>query len=79
VLIPVFKQGGWELSYSVYDLNALKQTYHYEITSKQFFWLLLLPFSWINFFTYRLEDAARSTTPQFVVDAQRDGYLETTN
>jgi len=79
VLIPVYKQGGWELSYSVYDRNALTQTYHYEITSKQYYWLLLRPFSWINFFTYSLEDAARATTAQFVVDAQRDGYLETKN
>ena len=38
---------------------------------------MLLPFSWINFFTYSLEDAVRSTTAQFVMDAQRDGYLGT--
>jgi hypothetical protein len=77
LLIPVYKQGGWDLSYSFYDPNALKKTYNYEITSKQLIWLLLLPFSWINFFTYSLEDAVRSTTAQFVVDAQRDGYLGT--
>jgi hypothetical protein len=73
---PVYSgQSGWELSYSVYDRNALKKTYKYEITGKGFFWLLLLPFSWINFFTYSFDDAVRSTTAQFVVDAQRDGYL----
>jgi hypothetical protein len=70
-------QGGWELSYRVYDRNALKKTYKYEITTKAFFWLLVLPFSWINFFTYSFDDAVRSTTAQFVVDAQRDGYLGT--
>ena len=75
LLIPVYKKGGWELSYSVYDRNALKKMYNYEITSKQLYWLLLLPFSWINFFTYSLEEAVQSTTAQFVVDAQRDGYL----
>ena len=76
LIIPVYSgQGGWELSYSVYDRNALKKTYTYEITPKRFTWLLVLPFSWINFFTYSLEDAVRSTTAQFVVDAQRDGYL----
>ena len=69
--------GGWELSYSVYDRNVLKKTYNYEITIKVFYWLLVLPFSWINFFTYSFEDAVRSTTAQFVVDAQRDGYLGT--
>lgn len=77
ILIPVVRQGGWELSYSYYDRNALKKTYNYEITSKEYFWLLWLPFSWINFFTYSLEDAVRSTTAQFVVDAQQDGYLGT--
>ena len=70
-------QGGWVLSYSVYDRNAVKKTYKYEITTKAFYWLLVLPFSWINFFTYSFDDAVRSTTAQFVVDAQRDGYLGT--
>jgi hypothetical protein len=79
-IIPFYiNEGGWEFSYSVYDRNTLKKTYKYEITSKQFFWLLLLPFSWINFFTYNIEDAVRSTTAQFVIDAQRDGYLGTKN
>ena len=70
-------QGGWAVSYSFFDRNALKKTYEYEITSKVFAWLFLLPFSWINFFTYGIDDAARSTTAQFVVDAQRDGFLGT--
>jgi hypothetical protein len=70
-------QGGWAVSYSVFDRNALKKTYEYEITSKVFAWLFLLPFSWINFSTYGIDDAARSTTAQFVVDAQRDGFLGT--
>jgi hypothetical protein len=68
-------QDGWALSYSVYDRNALKKTYTYDITRKVFYWIVLLPFSWINFFTYSFDDAVRSTTAQFVVDAQRDGYL----
>jgi len=67
------------LSYSVYDHNALKKTYTYEITAKVFYWLLVLPFFWINFFTYSFDDAVRSTTAQFVVDAQQDGYLGTKN
>lgn len=77
-LFPIYSgQDGWALSYSVYDRNALKKMYKYEITTKVFYWLLLLPFSWINFFTYSFDDAVRSTTAQFVVDAQRDGYLGT--
>ncbi len=70
-------QGGWAVSYSVYDRNALKKTYTYEFTRKDFVWIFVVPFSWINFFTYSGGDALRSTTAQFVVDAQRDGYLGT--
>ena len=77
VLYPNSGQSGWALCYSVYDRNALKKTYKYEITRKVFVWILFLPFSWINFFTYSFDDAVRSTTAQFVVDAQRDGYLGT--
>ena len=79
LIFPFIEYKGWALSYSVYDRNALTKTYAYEISVKAFDWLLLLPFSWINFFTYSLEDAVRSTTAQFVEDAQRDGYLGTRN
>lgn len=77
-LFPVYRwQDGWELSYSVYDRYVLKKTYNYEITVKKLLWILLIPFLWIYYFNYSLEDAVRSTTAQFVVDAQRDGYLGT--
>lgn len=80
LLIPAYsEQAGWELSYSFYNRYQLKKTYKYEITEKRASWLVLLPFAWINFFTYGLEEAVRSTSAQFVVDAQRDGYLRTEN
>ena len=79
-LFPVYRwQDGWELSYSVYDRYVLKKTYNYEITMKTLLWILLIPFLWIYYFNYNLEDAVQSTTAQFVVDAQRDGYLGTEN
>jgi hypothetical protein len=37
LLIPVYQQSGWELSYSFYDRNALKKTYKYEITVKEIY------------------------------------------
>ena len=77
-VIPFYiNEGGWELSYSVPNKNLPKKTYKYEISARQFYWLALLPFSWINFFTYSLDDAVRSTTAQFVVDARQDGSLGT--
>jgi hypothetical protein len=78
-IFPFIEHIGWELSYSVYDRNALTKTYTYEITRKVFVWIFVVPFSWINFFTYSGGDALRSTTAQFVIDAQRDGYLGTKN
>ncbi len=76
LVLPFYiQEGGWEFSYSVTHQNVLRKTYTYEITARQFYWLLLLPFSWINFFTYSLEDAVQSTTAQFVMDAQREGYF----
>jgi hypothetical protein len=66
------------LFYSIYDrTGALTKRYQYRIAYNEFVWFFVLPFSWINFFTYSLEDAVRSTTAQFVVDAQGDGYLGT--
>lgn len=79
-VIPFYiNEGGWEFSYSVHHRDRLTKTYTYDITARQFYWVLLLPFSWMNFFTYSLEDAVQSTTAQFVMDAQRDGYLGRTN
>ena len=76
-VIPFYiHEGGWEFSYSVHHRDMLEKTYTYDITSRQFYWALLLPFSWMNLFTYSLEDAVQSTTTQFVSDAQRDGYLK---
>ena len=77
-LFPIYSwQDGWALSYSVYDRDVLQKTYNYEITEKILISIVGIPFLWINFFTYNLEDAVRSTTAQFVMDAQRDGYLGT--
>lgn len=79
-VIPFYiNEGGWQFFYSVHHRDMLTKTYTYDITARQFYWTLLLPFSWMNFFTYSLEDAVQSTTAQFVVDARRDGYLATRN
>lgn len=79
-VIPFYiNEGGWELSYGVHQGGLLAKTYTYDVTPRQFYWVLLLPFSWLNIFTYSLEEAVQSTTAQFVVDARRDGYLGRTN
>ena len=70
------KGAGNFLTASIHQ-NVLTKTYKYEITARQFYWILLLPFSWMNVFTHSLrQDGVQSTTAQFVVDAQREGYGE---
>ena len=79
-VIPFYiNEGGWEFSYSVHHRDRLTKTYKYDITARQFYWVLLLPFSWVNFFTASVEDAVQSTTAQFVLEAHRDGYWGTKN
>ncbi|UVT17212.1 MAG: hypothetical protein H8K04_06600 [Nitrospira sp.] len=79
-IIPFYiDEGGWEFSYRVSQRDLHTKTYKYDITARQFYWAALIPFSWMNVFTYSLEDAVQSTTAQFVTDARRDGYLGRTN
>ncbi len=74
-LIPFYiDEGGWEFAYSVHRRDRPIKTYQYDITARQFYWILLMPFSWVNFFTHSMEEAVQSTTAQFVLDAQRDEY-----
>ncbi|MDF0675678.1 MAG: hypothetical protein P0120_15260 [Nitrospira sp.] len=75
-VIPCYiNEGGWEFSYRVTHREMLTKTYTYDMTARQLYWAGLLPFSWMNVFTYSLEDAVKSTTAQFVMDARRDGHL----
>lgn len=74
-LIPFYiNEGGWEFSYRIHPQDKPTKTYQYDITARQFYWILLMPFAWVNFFTPSMEDAVRATTAQFLLDAQRDEY-----
>ncbi len=79
-IIPFYiHEGGWEFTYRIMHRDKLPKTYKYDITAKQFYWVFLLPLSWMNVLTDSLDDAVQSTTIQFVSDAQRDGYLRRMN
>ena len=69
-------EGGYELRYDLVIDQQLKQTYHYEITMKGVTWIALLPFTWVNFFTYSGAEAFRATFYQFLLDAERDGHFD---
>ena len=76
-MLPYYSgEAGYVVEYELYVDKELKKTYQYEITKKGVAWILLLPFAWINFFTYSEEDAFRATAYQFFLDAERDGYLQ---
>lgn len=83
MLVPAFNllpyytgEGGTTAVYTLYHDGRLKQIYRYPIIKKGAGWIALLPFAWINLFTYDLKDAVRATTLQFVIGAERDGYLK---
>lgn len=79
-IIPFYiNEGGWEFTYHVMHRDKIPKTYKYDITAKQFYWVFVLPFSWMNILTDSLDEAVQSTTVQFVSDAQRDGYLKKMN
>ena len=69
-------EGGYVLRYILSVDQQEKQVYRYEIKKKGVGWLGLLPFAWVNFFTTDLKDAVQATTHQFVIEAERDGYLQ---
>lgn len=75
VILYYINEGGWEFSYRVTHREMLTKTYTYDMTARQLYWVVLLPFSWTNAFTYSRRNAVESTTAQFVMDARRDGYL----
>lgn len=65
---------GYNVKYNLYQDGQVKETYRYDITRKAGLWLVLLPFVWVNAFTYSEEDAFKATAHQFSFDAQ--AYLK---
>jgi len=70
-LLPAWSMhDGYIVKYNIYVDGQKKEAYTYEITRKAGIWLGLLPFAWINLFTYNEEDAFEATAYQFAADAQ---------
>lgn len=63
-------QDGYVVTYNLHLDGQKKETYRYEMTRKAGLWFGLLPFVWVNAFTYSEEDAFAATANQFVIDAQ---------
>lgn len=69
-LIPVWStKEGYQVAYHVYVDGEKRRTFEYDITRKMAAWIGLLPFIWINWFTYDEDQAFEATTFQFFEDA----------
>ncbi len=75
-LIPYYANGAqYHVTYQLHEDGAVRQSYRYTVTKRGVAGALLLPFTWLNLFTYSENDALRATFYQFVSDAERDRYL----
>lgn len=76
-LLPSYiHTSGYTIRYDLYIHREFKKSYEYKITRKQFAWVVVLPFAWINLLTHDLKEAFRATAYQFFMDAALDGYLK---
>jgi hypothetical protein len=75
-IVPCYADGVvYTMHFDVLLHNTLKESYQYEMSRKGVQWLGLLPFFWVNLFTAQYKDAFSANAHQFIIDAQRDGYL----
>lgn len=64
-----------KVHFDLYVDSIPKQSYSYDIRFKAIYWIGLLPFTWIEFFTTQYTDAFSANTYQFIEDARQDGFL----
>lgn len=70
-ILPVWStKDGYNIHYDIYlDGNRLKR-FTYEVRRRAFIWIIMLPFSWVNLFTYSESDAFQATANKFFIDAK---------
>jgi hypothetical protein len=74
-LIPDTEQVLYSVQYDLWNNQKRLTTGRYEIVKKTWIWLPLLPVFWVNWFNTSKQDAFSATLQQFILDAQRDGFL----
>jgi hypothetical protein len=75
-IIPLFEEGPkYSVTFSVFKGQQLMQEYQYSFTKGIVEGLLVLPFTWIDFFTSSVPEAFQIVAQQFLFDLQRDGNL----
>jgi hypothetical protein len=77
-VIPVATAKEYSVSYALHVDGELypRQLYIHRFRKRTFGGILVLPFVWMNAFTYDEKEALRATLYQFLLDAERDGYLK---
>jgi hypothetical protein len=60
---------GYYVTYEVFMNGKRQKSFTYEIRRKAFVWIVMVPFSWINAFTYSEEEAFRATANRFFKEA----------
>ena len=69
-LFPAWStKDGYYVIYEVFMDGKRQKSFTYEIRRKAFMWIVMLPFSWINAFTYSEEEAFQATAQRFFKEA----------
>ena len=71
LFLPVLSLGeGHHITYELYIDGQHVKSYDYNVTRKGAVWLGLLPFAWVNFFTYGQDEAFAATAYHFFHQAE---------
>lgn len=74
-LLPYYSNGvPYHVTYELHVDGEVRRQYRYAVTKSGVAGILVLPFAWLNLFTYSETEALRATFYQFLIDAERDGY-----
>lgn len=68
--IPFWSSEGYRVRYHVYVDGQERKILEYDITRKSFFWIVVLPVSWVSLLTPSERDAFEGTVDQFFLDLE---------
>jgi hypothetical protein len=74
-IFPDWEDALYSVQYDLYNNQKVLTSGRYEFAKQTWIWIPILPFFWVNWFTTSKLDAFTATLHQFILDAQRDGYL----
>lgn len=60
---------GYYVTYEVFMNGERQKSFTYEIRRKAFVWIVMVPFSWVNAFTYSEKEAFQATAQRFFKEA----------